>query len=57
MIRRDGRVVEGTGLENRQACKRLQGSNPCPSAILCYKPDTAIFLDNLRAGKIPTWNS
>jgi hypothetical protein len=25
-------VVEGTGLENRQACKRLEGSNPSPSA-------------------------
>ena len=28
-----GRVVEGTGLENRQASKRLVGSNPTPSAI------------------------
>ena len=28
-----GRVVEGTGLENRQARKRLVGSNPTPSAI------------------------
>ena len=27
-----GRVVEGTGLENQQACKRLVGSNPTPSA-------------------------
>lgn len=27
-----GRVVEGTGLENRQARKRLEGSNPSPSA-------------------------
>jgi hypothetical protein len=27
-----GRVVEGTGLENRQTCKRLEGSNPSPSA-------------------------
>ncbi len=26
-------MVEGTGLENRQACKRLVGSNPTPSAI------------------------
>ena len=25
-----GRVVEGTGLENRQASKRLVGSNPHP---------------------------
>jgi hypothetical protein len=26
-------VVEGTGLENRQTRKRLEGSNPSPSAI------------------------
>ena len=32
-IRMGARVVEGTGLENRQACKRLVGSNPTPSAI------------------------
>jgi hypothetical protein len=32
--RRGGRVVEGTGLENRQARKRLEGSNPSPSASL-----------------------
>jgi hypothetical protein len=31
-----GRVVEGTGLENRQARKRLEGSNPSPSAIFEY---------------------
>ena len=31
-----GRVVEGTGLENQQACKRLVGSNPTPSAN-CHK--------------------
>jgi hypothetical protein len=31
-----GRVVEGTGLENRQARKRLEGSNPSPSAICQY---------------------
>ncbi len=27
-----GRAVEGTGLENQQACERLVGSNPTPSA-------------------------
>src|SRR5580693_4465912 len=27
-----GRAVEGTGLENRQGCKPLVGSNPTPSA-------------------------
>ena len=32
-IWRDDRVVEGTGLENRRAVKRTQGSNPCLSAI------------------------
>ena len=31
-------MVESTGLENRQACKRLVGSNPTPSAT---------FLNNL----------
>lgn len=30
--RMGGRVVEGTGLENRQAGDRLVGSNPTPSA-------------------------
>jgi hypothetical protein len=35
--RRGGRVVEGTGLENRQARKRLEGSNPSPSAIYSIK--------------------
>jgi hypothetical protein len=33
-----GRVVEGTGLENRQARKRLVGSNPTPSASFSSKP-------------------
>jgi hypothetical protein len=27
-----GRAVEGSGLENRRACKRTVGSNPTPSA-------------------------
>jgi hypothetical protein len=40
-----GRVVEGTGLENRQARKRLVGSNPTPSAILGSK--TMIILENV----------
>jgi hypothetical protein len=31
-----GRAVEGTGLENRQARKRLEGSNPSPSANFQY---------------------
>ena len=31
--RRGGRVVEGTGLENRRAGNRTVGSNPTPSAI------------------------
>ena len=32
VTRRGDRVVEGTGLENQQARKRLVGSNPTPSA-------------------------
>ena len=32
-----GRVVEGTGLENRQAGDRLVGSNPTPSATNLLK--------------------
>ena len=31
-VRRGGRAVEGTGLENRRARKGLVGSNPTPSA-------------------------
>jgi hypothetical protein len=31
-LRMGGRVVEGSGLENRQAGNRLVGSNPTPSA-------------------------
>ena len=34
LSRMGARVVEGTGLENRQALTRLVGSNPTPSAIL-----------------------
>jgi len=28
-----GRVVEGTGLENRKTRERFEGSNPSPSPI------------------------
>ena len=31
------RVVEGTGLENRRAVKRTEGSNPSPSARMIHK--------------------
>jgi hypothetical protein len=34
-------VVESTGLENRQACKRLVGSNPTPSATF-FSDGTAV---------------
>jgi hypothetical protein len=40
-----GRVVEGTGLENRQARKRLEGSNPSPSAS--YRYNILIAQNNL----------
>ena len=36
--RMGGRVVEGTGLENRQTRKRLEGSNPSPSANKRFSP-------------------
>lgn len=32
-LRTGGRVVEGTGLENRQGLTLFVGSNPTPSAI------------------------
>ena len=41
--RMGGRAVEGTGLENRQACERLVGSNPTPSAIFQSFPLTDYF--------------
>lgn len=44
-----GRVVEGTGLENRQAGNRLVGSNPTPSAKLTAH-DTLVGSLLLRDG-------
>ena len=38
--RRDGRVVEGSSLENCQARKGLEGSNPSPSAIVQFPMNT-----------------
>jgi hypothetical protein len=35
MIRKGGRVVDCTGLENRQRRKAFEGSNPSPSAGEC----------------------
>ena len=46
-----GRVVEGTGLENRQARKRLEGSNPSPSASnyrkRSYSQVLSVYMDGL----------
>ena len=39
-------MVEGTGLENRQARKRLEGSNPSPSAIRLRLRYGVIGVDN-----------
>jgi hypothetical protein len=40
-------VVEGTGLENRQAGDRLVGSNPTPSAIdFTYLSVLSIFMSD-----------
>lgn len=39
VLRMGGRVVECTGLENRQGCKPFVGSNPTPSAnYLFFRP-------------------
>ena len=38
-IWRGGRVVEGSSLENCQACERLEGSNPSLSSIFCVDVD------------------
>ena len=35
-----GRVVEGTGLENRQGGNSFVGSNPTPSAIMLGEDDS-----------------
>ncbi len=37
-MRRGGRAVEGSGLENRQAFARLEGSNPSLSATIRQEP-------------------
>jgi hypothetical protein len=44
------RVVEGTGLENRQARKRLEGSNPSPSAIIVINYLFLLVLPRRRDG-------
>jgi hypothetical protein len=36
-LRRDGRVAEGGGLENRFTSDRDGGSNPSPSALILFK--------------------
>ena len=51
-MRMGGRAVEGTGLENRQACKRLVGSNPTPSAILLFHTLPKASLDPQMAERL-----
>jgi hypothetical protein len=51
-MRMGGRAVEGTGLENRQACKRLVGSNPTPSASVLKLPDFALAPDAVEGAWI-----
>ena len=51
-----GRVVEGTGLENRQAGNRLVGSNPTPSASYAEKRQNfAISIWATRPLVRPSW--
>jgi hypothetical protein len=38
LLRRGGRVVECTALEMRRAREGTQGSNPCLSANIPFKP-------------------
>lgn len=44
LLRRGGRVVDCTGLENRRWFIPTQGSNPCPSATLSTALQHPIFL-------------
>ena len=41
-VRRDGRVDDCSGLENRSGCKLTGGSNPSPSAWLTIECETAL---------------
>ncbi len=38
-------MVEGTGLENQRALTGTVGSNPTPSAILCYSAVCGVMKD------------
>ena len=54
-LRKGGRVVEGSGLENRQGCKPLVGSNPTPSAnLLPWRVRRELELLAMKFGKIRT---
>ena len=50
-----GRAVEGTGLENRQTCKGLVGSNPTPSTmsnkLLALRTAHFTLMDEIRTGE------
>src|SRR5207244_3628857 len=47
-----GRAVEGTGLENRQGCKPLVGSNPTPSATFKAAEARVVLNCNIAPGGI-----
>ncbi len=44
LSRRGGRVVEGTGLENRQGVKALEGSNPSLSANIMSRAHARLLI-------------
>jgi hypothetical protein len=59
-IRRGGRVVYGSGLENRRTCEGTVGSNPTLSAILKLCPyielmGVSIITENALFRRIAVW--
>ena len=53
--RMGGRVVEGSGLENRQAGNRLVGSNPTPSAIYGINSLIVLYLFYEEVGRVRSY--
>ena len=55
-VGRDGRVVDGSGLENRSGCKLTGGSNPSPSA-LTFAYATVYLVADFPIGEVPEWSN
>src|SRR6185369_9775490 len=54
LLRRGGRVVQGSGLENRRGCKPTVGSNPTLSAILLRSPSFAGLEMTISRSRMPS---